>query len=85
MNINKLLCIFCVGLFLFFLILMYSCASVEGIARDDRFVAYSNGVVEDTKTGLEWYAGPDRNTTWDKAKSWAKNLAISAIRDALLF
>jgi hypothetical protein len=51
-------------------------AKEKEIGRDDRFIAYSNGVVEDTKTGLEWYAGPDKNTTWDKAKSWVQNLTI---------
>lgn len=76
MNKNKLLCIFCVGLFLFCLILMYSCASVEEIARDDRFIAYSNGVVKDTKTGLEWVAGPDKTTTCYMAKLWVESLSI---------
>ena len=76
MSKNKLLCMLYVGLFLFCLILIYSCASVEEIARDDRFIAYSNGVVEDTKTGLEWHAGPDRNTTWHEAKSWVQNLTV---------
>ena len=42
--------------------------------RDGNFVAYDNGVVYDTRTGLEWYAGPDKNTNWKKAKSWVENL-----------
>jgi hypothetical protein len=42
--------------------------------RDGNFVAYDNGVVYDTRTGFEWYAGPDKNTNWKKAKSWVKNL-----------
>ncbi len=50
--------------------------TVEEIARDDRFIAYSNGVVKDTKTGLEWVAGPDRGTTWLEAKSWVQNLTV---------
>ena len=46
------------------------------IARDGRFIAYSNGVVEDTKTGLEWIAGPDKDTSYYKARNWVQNLKI---------
>jgi len=42
--------------------------------RDGNFVAYDNGVVYDTRTGLEWFAGPDKDTNWKKAKSWVENL-----------
>jgi hypothetical protein len=76
MSKNKLLQIFCVGLFLFFLILMHSCVSVEDIARDDRFIAHHNGVVKDTRTGFEWIAGPDKDTNWYKAKRWVENLTV---------
>ncbi len=27
-------------------------------------------------SGLEWLAGPDRNTTWDEARSWVANLTV---------
>jgi hypothetical protein len=43
----------------------------------DRFVANKNGIVWDTKTGLEWIAGPDRNTTWYEAKRWVENLNVA--------
>jgi hypothetical protein len=42
--------------------------------RDGNFVAYDNGVVHDTRTGLEWFAGPDKDINWKKAKSWVENL-----------
>ena len=29
-----------------------------------------------TTPSLEWIAGPDRDTTWDQARSWVQNLAI---------
>ena len=48
----------------------------EGIYSGDRYLAYKNGIVKDTKTGLEWVAGPDKDTTWKKAKSWVKKLNI---------
>ncbi len=37
----------------------------------------SFGIVEDRNTGLQWVAGPDRNTTWDEAKSWVQNLTLN--------
>jgi len=46
------------------------------VGRDGTYIAYSNGVVKDTKTGLEWVAGPNRDTTWNEAMSWVKSLNI---------
>jgi len=40
------------------------------IGRDDHYIAYANGVVLDTKTGLEWLAGQDKDTSWGEAKKW---------------
>ena len=48
----------------------------KDVAHDGTFIAYASGVVRDTKTGLEWIAGPDRNTTWYTAKSWVESLSI---------
>ena len=47
------------------------------IGRDGVYVAYANGVVRDTRTGLEWMAGPDKGTTWYEAKSWVQSLNIA--------
>jgi uncharacterized protein (TIGR02145 family) len=44
--------------------------------RDGHYEKYANGVVYDTKTGLEWIAGPGRNMSWEEAKQWAENLKI---------
>ena len=46
------------------------------IARDGPFIKYDNGVVHNTRTDLQWYAGPDKDTTWNKAKSWVANLTV---------
>jgi hypothetical protein len=46
------------------------------IARDGVYVAYANGIVKDTKTGLEWVAGPDKSTNWDEARSWVQSLNL---------
>lgn len=46
------------------------------IGPDVRFIIKSNGVILDKKTGLEWYAGPDQDTSWWKTKSWIESLAV---------
>ena len=46
------------------------------VDRDERYLKYETGVVYDSKTGLEWIAGPGRNMSWDEAKKWAKGLEI---------
>ncbi len=49
---------------------------VAPTSETGRFILCSSGVVRDTKTGLEWIAGPDRGTTWYQAKSWVESLSI---------
>lgn len=44
--------------------------------RAGAYVAYANGIVKETKTGLEWVAGPDKDTTWDEARSWVQSLNL---------
>jgi uncharacterized protein DUF1566 len=44
---------------------------------DGAFIAYANGVVYDKITGLEWYAGPDKDTNWHEAKRWVESLNIA--------
>jgi hypothetical protein len=46
------------------------------VERDGHFVKYDTGVVKDTSTGLEWYAGPDKDTSWDAAKKWVETLGV---------
>ena len=48
----------------------------NGIKRDGIYAAYANGVVKDTKTGLEWKVGPDKNTNWNEARSWVQSLNL---------
>jgi hypothetical protein len=55
---------------------VFSQATQSEIARDDTFIAFASGVVRDTKTGLEWVAGPDRDVTWDEAREWVESLNI---------
>ena len=44
--------------------------------RDGAYVAYANGIVKDTKTGLEWIAGPDRHIPLFDAKEWVQSLNL---------
>ncbi|MCF8130524.1 MAG: PEGA domain-containing protein [Deltaproteobacteria bacterium] len=44
--------------------------------RDGVYVAYADGIVKNTHTGLEWKAGLDKDTTWDEARSWVQNLNV---------
>jgi hypothetical protein len=43
----------------------------------NRFVSLPNGVVADTKTGLEWFAGPDEDTSYYRAAEWVANLSVA--------
>jgi hypothetical protein len=50
---------------------------LDTYAPDGRFIPGDRrGVVKDTKTGLEWFAGPDKDTTWDEAKAWTESLSV---------
>jgi hypothetical protein len=41
-----------------------------------RYEKYASGIVKDNKTGLEWYAGPNFDTTWYDAKCWVASLDV---------
>ena len=53
-----------------------SSSTSDVINRDGIYVAYANGIVRDTKTGLEWKAGPDKDTNWNEARSWVQSLNL---------
>ena len=53
-----------------------SSSSSNVINRDGIYVAYANGIVKDTKSGLEWKAGPNRDTNWNEARSWVRSLNL---------
>ena len=53
-----------------------SSSTSDVIKRDGIYVAYANGIVKDTNTGLEWKAGPDRNTDWNEARIWVQRLNL---------
>jgi TolB-like protein len=46
------------------------------VASGGRFEKLDSGVVRDKLTDLDWYAGPDKNMSWDDANSWVSGLKI---------
>jgi hypothetical protein len=46
----------------------------EIVKRDGRYVAYSNGIIYDCYSKLEWLVGPDRDTSWEEAGVWVESL-----------
>ncbi|MBU1711930.1 MAG: DUF1566 domain-containing protein, partial [Proteobacteria bacterium] len=53
-----------------------SAVSAKIVSSDGRFEKLISGVVRDTQSGLDWYAGPDKNTGWDDAKQWVAGLMV---------
>jgi hypothetical protein len=42
-------------------------------SSDGRYLVYGR-IIYDSKTGLEWREGPDKDTTWNEAIYWAESL-----------
>ena len=57
-----------------------SASGIEGPTKKQpepmqvRFTKSKDGVITDSATGLEWYVGPDQDTSWVEAKSWMESL-----------
>ena len=47
------------------------------VDRHGHYIKYAIGIVKDTRTGLEWYAGPDKDTNWNEAKRWVESLNVA--------
>jgi uncharacterized caspase-like protein len=46
------------------------------VAKDGQYIKYKNGIVYDSKTGLEWAASPKENLLSGAAKRWVSELTI---------
>ena len=51
-------------------------SSINLLQRDGVFLLSDNGIIKDTRTGLEWKADPDEETTWNGANVWAQSLVL---------
>lgn len=49
-------------------------AGAKIVYTDRHLVLYDTGVVYDSESGLEWFAGPDQGTSWEEAKAWVAGL-----------
>jgi len=64
-----------------FVFMLLGCAATKQVkdpnvvGRDGTFIAYANGIIYDTKSGLEWY--PGKVVTWRSAKAWVQELSIN--------
>ncbi|MBF0530410.1 MAG: DUF1566 domain-containing protein [Deltaproteobacteria bacterium] len=66
---------------------LFFCFATHGISlgadqsnttpANNRFVKSGNNIIFDSKTGLEWFVGPDKDITWKKAKYWAEHLTAA--------
>ena len=44
--------------------------------NNQRYILHDAGIVEDTKTNLEWIAGPDTDINWYQTNSWVKSIGV---------
>ena len=59
-------------IFLFLMLIgSYNSSIMIGLASNiERFVISEKGFITDSKTGLEWVVGPDKNTNYEQANQW---------------
>lgn len=50
--------------------------AVSASPRSGRYALKACGSISDAKTKLEWLVGPDKNMTWDEARSWSNSLFV---------
>ena len=66
-----------VGIFIIFFCAIDSHGKRSNVVDQDRhFVKFGNGIVRDTQSRLEWYAGPDQGTSWEQALNWVSALEV---------
>ena len=46
-------------------------------SSDGRYTKTANGVITDSRTGLQWFIGPDKGTNWYDAKKWVEGLSVA--------
>jgi hypothetical protein len=55
-----------------------SSESKAAVARDEkRYTVSAEGVITDSKTGLEWVVGPSAPTSYNQAEAWVKGCKIA--------
>jgi len=46
------------------------------VSQDGDFILFDNGIVQDTRTRIEWMVGPDKDTAWNQANAWVQSLPV---------
>ena len=64
------------GFITFYLVVNSGNSAQQVIDQDRHLVKYASGIVYDTQTGIEWYAGPDESTSWKQAVNWVASLSV---------
>ena len=44
-----------------------------------RFMVSSDGAIADSRTGLEWVVGPDRDMNYAQAEQWVANCKVMEV------
>jgi hypothetical protein len=52
-------------------------SDVKAPPSPTRFTKDKDRVISDSKTGLQWYVGPDRFINWNQAKAWTESLTAA--------
>lgn len=52
------------------------CLAEDNPTNTARFLKDTHNIITDTKTGLQWYVGPEQKMDWETAQKWAKNLVL---------
>lgn len=42
--------------------------------QSERYKVFPSGIIQDTKTGLEWLVGLDKDVSWNEAKAWVDSI-----------
>jgi len=50
--------------------------SSSALSSSGRFSKDGQGIIKDKQTGLQWYMGPESNTTWSQAQSWVQSQSV---------
>jgi len=50
-------------------------SSASSQSSSGRFSKDGQGIIKDKQTGLQWYVGPNSDTNWNQAQSWAQSLS----------
>jgi formylglycine-generating enzyme required for sulfatase activity len=69
----------CLWVFLSFL--LFGCGEKYRTEEKGRFQTDQNGVITDTRTGLQWASDPGQRLNWHQAEAYARKLRLGGFSD----